>query len=345
MAQNPAIRAAFVSTNSITQGEQVGILWPDLLSRGVRINFAHRTFQWASEARGKAAVHCVIIGFALEDAPQKWLFDYDTIRSEPHALKVSQINPYLVAAPTVLLPSRTEALPAFRDEEGQPADGRRPSDPRYRRARRASARGAGRRTLHQALHWRRRTPCRHKPLVPVAKGAEPADLRALPKVIERIEAVRRARLQSPTKSVREFAQYPTLFTQDRQPTTAYLAVPEVSSESRRFIPISFLSPSIIASNKLQIIVGGTLYHFGILTSTMHMAWMRTVAGRLKSDYSYAPSVYNTFPWPAPSDSQRAAIEQAAQAVLDARAQFLPAHSRSLRSPHHASGTHEGPPDA
>lgn len=165
------------------------------------------------------------------------------------------------------------------------------------------------------------------------KGVAPAQLRALPLVMERVQRVAESRRKSPTKSVVEFAAYPTLFTQDRQPDASYLAIPEVSSETRLFIPIGFLGPDVIASNKLQIAVGATIIHFGILSSTMHNAWMRTVAGRLESRYSYAPSVYNNFPWPfslpetaadsaaAAVQSAQAAIESAARAVLDARAQF------------------------
>jgi hypothetical protein len=159
----------------------------------------------------------------------------------------------------------------------------------------------------------------------------------MPRVLERVKQVTEARLKSPTKSVRELATQPTLFTQDRQPTGAYLAIPEVSSENRRFIPISFLTSETIASNKLQIIAGGTLLHFGILSSTMHNAWMRTVCGRMKSDYSYSPAIYNNYPWPGfagepLSDKHRQAIEQAAQCVLDARTQFASSSLADLYDP-------------
>ena len=151
------------------------------------------------------------------------------------------------------------------------------------------------------------------------KDASPAQLRRLPLVRGRLENISATRLKSATTSVRAFANQPSVFTQDRQPDVAYLAVPEVTSENRRFIPMAFLGPEIVASNKLQIVPGATLFHFGVLTSTMHMAWMRAVSGRLKSDYSYAPAVYNNFPWPNPTPARRAAIEHKAQAVLDARA--------------------------
>ncbi|HMK55325.1 MAG TPA: type IIL restriction-modification enzyme MmeI, partial [Dissulfurispiraceae bacterium] len=152
------------------------------------------------------------------------------------------------------------------------------------------------------------------------KGISPMELKTLPKVLDRISHVRTARLKSPTKSVREYAAFPSLFTQDRQPTIDYLALPEVSSENRLFIPMTFLQHAVIASNKLQIVVGATLYHLGILSSTMHMAWVRSVAGRLESRYSYAPAVYNNFPWPDhPTEKQTTAIKEAAQQVLDTRA--------------------------
>ena len=323
MQANPAISAAFVSTNSISQGEQVGILWADLLSRGVQIHFAHRTFQWSNEARGKAAVHCVIIGFGLQDVAQRWVFDYETIKSDPYPLTVDHINPYLVGGPDVLLPSRTrpqEGMPAMY-KGSQPTDGGNLILDDAERAELIADEPGAAAFLRPYIGGDELINGNHRWCLWL-KNASPQELSALPRVRERVAHVREARLKSPTKQVREFAEMPTLFTQDRQPEHDYIAIPEVSSESRRFIPIGFLSPQVIASNKIQMIVGGSLYHFGVLTSTMHMAWMRTVAGRLESRYSYAPAVYNNFPWPeSPSDKQRVAIEQAAQGVLDARAAF------------------------
>ena len=153
------------------------------------------------------------------------------------------------------------------------------------------------------------------------RDADPTQLRQCPQVLARVEAVRASRLQSPTASVVEFANRPTLFTQDRQPDSPYMAVPEVSSIRRRYVPIGFLESAVIASNQLQLIVGGTIYHFGVMSSVMYMAWFRTVAGRMKSDYRSSPAVYNNFPWPDPTPEQRSAVEAKAQAVLDARAQF------------------------
>jgi hypothetical protein len=319
---NPAIKVAFVSTNSISQGEQVGILWSYLLSRKVVINFAHRTFQWSSEASGKAAVHCVIVGFALQDEPKKLLFEYENIKSDPDVTVVNNINPYLVGGPDVLLPSRGVPLPGIlqMNKGSQPTDGGHLIlDDDARKELLAIE--------PDAEKWLRPYIGGDELISGVArwclwlKNASPAELKKLPNVLKRISLVREARLKSPTKSVRDFADYPFLFTQDRQPEKHYLALPEVSSENRRFIPMAFLPPTVIASNKLQIIVGATNLHFGVLNSTMHMAWVRAVSGRLKSDYSYSPAVYNNFPWPDPTDKQREAIEQAAQGVLDARAKF------------------------
>jgi len=331
---NDGLRAAFVSTNSICQGEQVGILWGDLLARGVHIHFGHRTFQWTNEARGNAAVHCVIVGFALHVIAEKWVFEYETPKSEPLAIRVDNVNPYLVGGPDVLLPSRTKPQPGMpemykgsqptdgghlilTDEEKQALVGDEPAAEKFLRRY-----IGGDELINGGVRW-----CLW------LKHASPSELAALPKVRERVAKVREARLKSPTKQVRDYADMPTLFTQDRQPEGNYVAVPEVSSENRRFIPIAFLDATTVASNKIQMIVGGTMYHFGVLTSTMHMAWMRAVGGRLKSDYSYSPAVYNNFPWPESLDDKaRAAIETAAQAVLDARAQHPDATLAVLYDP-------------
>lgn len=320
LAGDPRAECCFVSTNSISQGEQVGTLWGDLLPRGIRIRFAHRTFQWTSEARGKAAVHCVIIGFVMRDPGARTLFDYETVRSAPQALPARNINPYLVDGPDVLLPSRTDPPPGLPQlkKGSQPTDGGNlilsarercelvtaypAAKPWLRRF------GGGEELLNGEWRW-----CLW------LKGMPPATLRSLRPIAERVAAVKQARLGSPTAEVRRAADTPTLFTQDRQPSRRYLALPEVSSETRRFIPMRFLPASIVASNKLQIIVGANTYHLGVLSSTMHMAWVRGVAGRLKSDYSYAPAVYNNFPWPDPSPAQRQKIEATAQGILDARA--------------------------
>lgn len=334
-ARNRRIEIAFVSTNSITQGEQCGILWPVMHAGGLSIRFAHRTFQWNSEARGAAAVHVVIIGLTYAEGGVRLIYEYDHVRGDPHVATVTRINGYLIEGPQYALPARTRP-PAGQlqlHKGSQPTDGARLRRP-----------GGGYIThSNLILDNEERTrllmadPACEQWLRPFVgsdelisgqwrwclwlRDADPAAIHASRALGERLERVRQGRLQSPTESVRAFAQFPTLFTQDRQPDVPYLAVPEVSSGVREYIPIAFLPPEVVASNKLQIIPGATLVHFGVLTSAMHMGWVRTVGGRLKSDYSYAPAIYNSFPWPVMTAAQEAQISRLAQAILDIRASF------------------------
>jgi hypothetical protein len=334
MASNPCIRAALVSTNSITQGEQVGVLWSVLFSAGVRINFAHRTFEWTSEARGKAAVHCVIIGFALQDETEKWLFDYATLKSEPHAIKATNINPYLVDAPDVALENRRSpicavppiAFGSMPNDDGHlllSPDERTELVRREPAAERFIRRFVGSVELINGIErwclW--------------LQGVAPEELRAMPALIERVEAVRRYRLDSSRSATRALASTPTLFGEIRQPSRRYLAIPKTSSERRAYIPIAFLEPEIVASTEVFTIDGSTMYHCGVLLSLMHMAWVRSVCGRLKSDYRYSAGiVYNNFPWPEPTEIQRKRIELAAAAVLAAREHFPTATLADLYDP-------------
>ncbi len=322
MERSPSVTTALVATNSITQGEQVGTLWQDPPMGKMAIRFAHRTFQWESEAKGKAAVHCVIIGFGLPSPAPRTIYDYATPRSQPQAAPARNINPYLVDGPTALLPSRT------RPSGGRPGlfQGSKPwdgghllFDDKKKAAFLKVEPGAagymrsyvgGDELINGGWRW-----CLW------LKGADPARLAKMPAVMKRLDAVAAARKESPTHAARVLAGQPTLFAQDRQPSVGYLAIPEVSSEARRIIPMAFLDRDVIGSNKLLIGVGATEYDFGILTSAMHMAWVRAVAGRMKSDLSYAPSVYNLFPWPEPTSRQRVAVEVGAGAVLAARAAF------------------------
>ncbi len=330
-----AIRAAFVSTNSITQGEQAGVLWPDLFKRGVRIHFAHRTFQWTSEARGRAAVHCVIVGFGLRDEPDKWLFDYETPQSDPHAIHAGNINPYLVdAANAVLQNRRTPICPVPSIAFGSmPNDGGHlllsADDKQALLAREPNAARCLRRLLgsEEFINGRERW-CLW------LAGIHPEELRAMPAVLERVEAVRRYRLASSRATTRELAAAPTLFGEIRHPGSGqYLLIPSVSSERRPFIPIDILPSDVVSTNLNLIVPNATLYHFGVLSSTLHMAWVRAVCGRLKSDYRYSAGiVYNNFPWPEPTDPRRQAIAPAAQAVLDARARFPDATLADLYDP-------------
>ncbi|MEI6181244.1 MAG: DNA methyltransferase, partial [Chloroflexales bacterium] len=320
MAANLALRAAFVATNSITQGEQVNILWQALLKRGVKIHFAHRTFAWNNEARGKAAVHCVIIGFALEDCIHKVLYDYENINGDPHMVEVANINPYLVAAPNLVVVNRSDPLcnvPAMRFGS-MPRDGGHLLFTNEEYATFLVAEPNAKQWLRpytgadEFLNgWRRWCLW----LV----HSSPAELRQLPKVLARIEKVKQFRLASKAATTRKFAETPSLFCQIAQPGGDYLLVPRVSSERRRYIPIGFMPADVIGNDAVLTVENATYYHFGVISSAMHMAWMRVVCGRLKSDYRYSKDiVYNNFPWPTPTPAQTKAIELAASGVLDAR---------------------------
>ena len=333
---NPATapRAAFVSTNSITQGEQVGALWGWLLGQGVHIHFAHRTFAWSNEARGKAAVHCVIVGFGLHDRPGKLIYEYDDIRGEPHAVPAANINPYLVDAPNVVLPRRSKPMgdvPAI-GIGNKPID-----DGNYLFS--TEERDAFIALEPASAPWFRRWLGADEFLNGYERwclwlgGCPPAELRAMPEAMKRVQAVKAFSQASKSPPTQKLATTPTRFHVENMPTTPYLVLPEVSSERRQFVPFGFEQPSTLCSNLVKIAADATLFHFGILSSTMHNAWVRAVCGRLKSDFRYSAAiVYNNYPWPfdgvqdsgsnpplALVHGARTAIETAAQAVLDARA--------------------------
>lgn len=321
MKANPAVPVAFVSTNSICQGEQVGVLWPWLLAQGVKIRFAHRTFRWSNEGRGVAAVHCVIIGFDLQQAQQCVIFDYsDGISDEPKATKAKNINPYLADAPNVVIDRRNKPLCnvpemgignkpiddgnyLFTPEEKAEFVAREPdSDKFFKRWLGADE------FLNGYERW-----CLW------LGDAEPAELKKLPLAMQRVAAVRKFRAASKSVPTQKLAETPRRFHVEFMPDKSYLVIPEVSSERRRFIPIGFFQNDTLASNLLRVLPNATAYHFGILSSSLHNAWMHTVAGRLKSDYRYSVNiVYNNFPWPKPTVAQIKSIETQAQAVLDAR---------------------------
>ena len=321
MQRNPAVRTALVSTNSITQGEQVGLLWTNLLARGVRIHFAHRTFEWTSEARGKAAVHCVIIGFALQDTPVKTLFEYESIKAEPHAVQVRNINPYLVDAVDTVITNRRKPLCNVPELSfgSMPNDGGHLLLEAEDRERLIASEPAAAPFVRPFLGSVEFIEGRTRYCLWLI-DASPQQIRSMPEVARRVSAVREARLRSDRETTRDLASAPTLFGESRQPTRRYLAVPKTSSERRSHIPMAFLDPSIIASTELFTIENAGEYEFGVLVSTMHMAWVRSVCGRLKSDYRYSAGiVYNNFPWPDATDAQRAKITDAASAILAARA--------------------------
>jgi hypothetical protein len=334
---NKNIPVAFVSTNSLTQGEQVAILWTELLKLNIRLFFAHRTFQWNNEGRGVAAVHCVIMGFrvggqALPDLQAELalqnncrLFDYPDIKSAPIEIKVSQINPYLVDAPTILIEKRSKPLSLNAPEM---FFGNQPNDGGYLLLSEQEAE-----TIKQndkiAAKYIYRFLGAEEFIHNLPRyclwllNSTSNDRINSPEIKKRVEEVKRTRLESKREATRKLAETPYLFGFFKKNETPYLLIPSVSSETRRFIPIGYFGKDVIASNLVFMLPNATLFHFGLLTSTMHNAWMRTVCGRLKSDYRYSNTiVYNNFPFPNITRSTNLSlyskIETAAQAILNAR---------------------------
>ena len=320
LMQGTTIQAAFVSTNSICQGESVATMWKPLVDkRALTITFAYQTFRWDSEADIKAHVHCVIVGFCCFPFPQKRkLFTNTTI---PYL--VENINGYLYAAPNVFVQGRTKMLTKGFPEMtkgSQPTDGgnlfltKEEKDElisKYPQTANYIKRFVG---AEEFINNKERY-CLW------LKGVSPHEYVNVPPVMERLQKVREMRSASPTASVKRDADTPMLFTQIRQPEGNYLIIPRHSGENRRYIPIGYMSNDIICGDANQMIPDASIYLFGVLTSNVHMAWMRVVCGRLKSDYRYSPAVYNSFPFPQPTEAQKAKIEQTAQAILDARALY------------------------
>ena len=318
LISNTNIKVAFVSTNSICQGEQVVGVWQPLYKRfGVNIDFAYQTFKWGSEAKDKAAVHCVIVGFSTNHNNEKKQLFSSTDKLD----LVDNINPYLLSGKTIFVESvKTPICPVSPMYFGsKPTDGgyffltpeekqvivrKEPQSEKYIR----KVLGAQEyiNNVERYCLW----------LV----GITPSELKSSPMIYERVKKVREFRLASKAESTRKFADRPTEFKQNAQPNKPYLIVPRVSSENRRYVPIGYIDPEVIATDATQIIPNATLYEFGVITSNVHMAWMRTVAGRLKSDYRYSSTiVYNTFPWPKITEEQKEYISKTAQGILDARA--------------------------
>lgn len=323
--QDTKIKVAFVSTNSISQGEQVGLLWTILFNQyKIKIHFAHRTFSWRNEAKGNAAVHCVIIGFANFDTNNKSIYEYEDIKGEPHEIKVKNINPFLVEGKDITVENRKSPIcnvpeiiyGSFALDDGNYTLSE--EDKNQIIAENNTSNKlirpfiGGRELLHSEKRY-----CLW------LLDAQPNEIKNNSKIKERVEAVRKWRSNSDRGNTKKLAETPTVFAEIRQPKSYYLAFPTVSSVNRKYIPITFLSPDIIASNQLYVLPNANVYYFGILTSFIHMAWVKYVCGRLKSDYRYSASiVYNNFPFPEnPTDKQIKAIEIAAQKVLDTRAEF------------------------
>lgn len=341
-AQDIALRCAFVSTNSITQGEQVGVLWGWMLAQGAHIHFAHRTFSWSNEAKGNAAVHCVIVGFGLKDRPGKVIYEYVDIKGEPLAVLANNINPYLVDGPDVALSKRRTPICSVSEliNGSKPTDGGNlifSDDEKKAFLKTEPAAEKWIRPFLGAEEFINNTRRWCLWLVDCPSN----ELRNMPEVMKRVQAVKAMRIASTDKQTQLDAATPSLFQKIRQPKSKYLLIPSVSSERRAYVPIGFIDPAVIVSNLVYSLPDATLTQFGVLNSTMHNAWMRYTCGRLKSDYRYSNSiVYNNFPWPALEADQplaqkgraQAAIETAAQAVLDTRAQFPDSSLADLYDP-------------
>jgi len=315
----------YVSTNSITQGEQVGILWSVLLNKfKIKIHFAHRTFKWSNEARGKAAVYCVIIGYSNFDISEKRLFEYEDIKGDPHERIVKNINQYLVDAKDILISNKSKPICNVPEMKygSKPTDG-----------------GHFILTDDEKNKFLEIEPLAEKYIKPFLSakeflnnekrwciwlvGANPNELRSLPEILNRIEKVKKFRSESIAESTRNYPHH-TLFRQVTQPDSDYILIPLHSSENRKYIPLGFFKKTEIVANSCSSVPNATVYHFGILTSEMHMSWVKHVCGRIKSDFRYSKDiVYNNFPWPEnPSEKQVKTVEEAAQKVLDVREKFM-----------------------
>ncbi len=334
--QGSSVRTAFVSTNSITQGEQVGVLWGELLNKyHIKIHFAHRTFKWSNEARGMAAVHCVIIGFAPFDVIDKQIWDYEKSDSAAHELNAHNINPYLVDAPDVFLVNRSSpicAVPEMRYGSMPRDDGNLILTAEERQELLTETpEMASFVKLFLGAHELMQDGERYCLWL---VGASPSLLNRSAIIRDRLKRVREFRLASKAASTRKFAETPSLFCQIAQPDGKYVLVPRHSSENRKFVPMGFFGQENVVADSCLSVPDAGLYHFGVMCSTMHNAWMRFTCGRIKSDYRYSKDiVYNNYPWPdEPTDKQREAVEAAAQAVLDARAQFPQSSLADLYDP-------------
>ncbi len=334
--QNTKIKVGFVSTNSIVQGEQTGILWGQMLNKyNIKIHFAHRTFKWNNEAKGNAAVYCVIIGFANYDIVNKTIFDYTDIKGDAYIIKAKNINSYLVDAKDILINKRSIPIcdvPRM-NFGNMPLDG-----------------GHFLLTEKEKTELLNKEPNAEKYIKPIISAKEflnainryclwlvdiePNELKHLPEVLKRVQSVKEFRNKSVRPSTTKMAAYPTLFGENRQPDSKYLLIPRVSSENRKYIPISFFDKNFIISDTCLFIANANLFHFGVLMSSMHIAWVKSVCGRLESRFRYSKDiVYNNYPWPEnPTEKQIQVIEEKAQKILDVRAEFPESSLTDLYDP-------------
>jgi hypothetical protein len=334
--QNTKTKVAFVSTNSIVQGEQTSILWGQMLNKYyIKIHFAHRTFKWSNEAKGNAAVYCVIIGFASFDSSNKSIYEYEDIKGEAHEIKAKNINPYLVDAKDIFIGKRRKPICSvpeisfgsmpndggnflFTEQEKNEFVVKEPKSEKFFKPLISA---------HEFLNG-------YKRWCLWLKNVNPTELKEAKLVTERVENVRKIRAQSTRIATQKLATFPTLFGEDRQPNSDYVLIPRHSSENRKYIPMGFFDENSIASDSCLFIEGAKLYLFGILMSSIHMTWVKNMCGRIKSDYRYSNElVYNNYPFPEnPNNKQVKTIEIAAQKVLDARMQFPSSSLADLYSP-------------
>lgn len=332
----PITKTAFVSTNSIAQGEQVGVLWSELFNKyHCKIHFAHRTFKWGNEARGNAAVHVVIVGFSNCDVTEKMFFEYDDIKGEPHEVKARNINPYLVEGNDFAITTRKKAINTVPEmlKGSQPTDDGNLlmtndekiafliTEPQAKKFIKPFV--SAKEFLHNQKRW-----CFW--LV----DADPTELKQCPNLMRRIENVKQFRLKSTKAATVKWAQMPALFTENRQPVSDFVLIPRHSSENRKYIPFGFFTKDSIVADSCNSIPKATKYHFGVILSDMHNIWVKYVCGRIKSDYRYSNDiVYNNYPWPEnPTDKQKETVEKTAQAVLDARNLFPDSSLADLYDP-------------
>jgi hypothetical protein len=323
--QNTKIKVAFVSTNSISQGEQVGILWKELFSNyGIKIHFAHQTFNWSNEAKSNAAVHVVIVGFASFDTTNKRIFEYEDIKSDAHEKIVKNINPYLVEGDDIVIEKRRKSLCNVPNISfgSMPNDG-----------------GNFLLTDEEKEELIKNEPLCEKYIKPLLSASEflngktkwclwledlnPNDLKSMPLVKQRIENVKKSREESTREATKKLAEYPTLFGELRQPKSEYIGIPLNTSGNRTYIPFGYFSKDVISNNTMSVVANSSLFHFGVLTSIMHMTWVKYICGRIKSDYRYSNElVYNNYPFPKDvNEKQKSAVEEKAQNVLNIRASF------------------------
>jgi len=334
--QNTKIKVAFVSTNSISQGEQVGVLWKELITKyGININFAHRTFDWKNDAKGNAAVHVVIIGFSNFTIKNKFIYEYENIKGEAHVIKANNINPYLVDSGNIVITRRNKPLCSVPEmiKGSSPTDG-------------------GHLILEndEKADFLKKEPKAEKYIKPYVgsrefinnisrwcfwlKDISPKELKSMTYVMERLDLVKKMRLESKKISTQKWAKYPSLFIEERQPKGQYIIIPRVSSERRTYIPIGFLDSNTIVSDSAITLPEANLFLFGVLTSLMHMTWVKYVCGRLKSDYRYSNTVvYNNYPWPNdPNEKNKCKVEEKAQKILEIRIKFPDSSLADLYDP-------------